>query len=302
MTHGGIGGPKSYRHVGKNAAARDYGPEEEKIDLIREDLPRANPGSNELMATVSKDTLLAAFVAFRDSLPANHNRRQALREITDLRFDTKDPTICHLLIKDQERIRQIDPSQPVEKIAEAMVLYPAHIAISVKIPAGGIDKAALHRQPPIRDFFLTDNGKIVLHLEEGGDRDVAMEMLDDAILLQQSVAKYIGVKILRPIVQSMLTGTSSNQQMPIEPKLNPEITRQIQLMTSENGEQLRALKSEMSGYLKSLWQLDQSDGTTFSEMVRSTLSAMFPSIWPMADDSCFLEYGIGGAPLEPIQL
>lgn len=213
------------------------------------------------MATVSKDALLAAFVAFRDSLPANHDRRQVLGEVTDLRFDTKDPTICYLILKDQERPRRIDPAQPVEKVAEAMVLYPAHSTMSMQMPAKVVEKLASYRQPPIRDLFLTDTGKVVIHVEEGTDKEVVAEMLDDEILRQFDMAKYIATKLMRSIVRCSIKGTDQPHQTRVEISLDDNLVRMLMLLKWENGDRLQSVKTEVAAYLERFRVLDQSNGT-----------------------------------------
>lgn len=257
---------------------------------------------------ISKDALLAACIAFRDSLPADHNRRQRLKNVNDLRFDTTDPTICYLMEPTSQNLRRIDPTQPVEKLAEAMILYPSHTMLTLQMsPADATRMASLERGPiqsmssvggiqatlfvgnplaGVRDIFLTDTpGTVVVHLEENVDAEAMIDKLMDEVLRQSNEAKYFATTLVRTIAQSMATAAKDGTGLNFGISLDQGFVWQLRLMSSENGERLAKVKQEVATLVKGLTAADPENNYHIASWIWGTLHVMFPQIWPRPEDS-----------------
>lgn len=294
-----------------------------KIDLIRDDLSRVNLGANQTMATISKDSLLTAVVTFRDSLPEDHNRRCRLAKVSNLRFDTKDPTICYLIESSGEELaRRLDLTQPVEKVAEAAVLYPAHSALEMMVSPEDASRIAAMKQSQasnftmssgiaatlimpnplslaIREVFVTETpGFVIIHIEEGVQSAKVVQAINDRLESQADESKYIATKLILAVCQAMSAASHQGTGMSFGIELDRSFMWQVQLLSLENGERLVKMKQAVDDRLEDLKKEFKSNvpkskdlGVTdesADEMVhwiRDSLSEMFPDIWPRAADS-----------------
>jgi hypothetical protein len=257
--------------------------------------------STTISTTLSKEGLLAAVIKFRDSLPVDHNRRERLKDVNDLRFDTKDSTICYLLEPTGECLRRIDRSQPVDTLAESLVLYPAHTVIILDVsPAdvtrlatlkrgsmqtmslGGIQASLFVPSPlsAVRDIFITDTpGRVIIHIEESIDADTAMELINDELARQTDEIKYMARKLIRTISQSIMNGKTRETGLDFGIGLDRGFVWQVQLLALENGEQLAKLKHEVKAILDELRIVLPENQHLLIQWIRGSLSEIFPSIW-----------------------
>jgi hypothetical protein len=257
--------------------------------------------------TLSKDELLAAVIKLRDSLPADHNRRERLKEVNDLRFDSKDPTICYLLEPAGECLRRIDRTQPVETLAESLVLYPAHTVLVLKmspedatrmgtlkrgnmqkISLGGIQASLFIPSPlsAVRDIFVTDTpGSVMVHIEESADADSVMEQLNDELARQTDEIKYTARKLIRAITMSIMNGNKSGTKMDFGITMDRGFVWQIQLLAFENGERLAKFKHEIKATLDEMKIVLPEDQQFLIQWIQGSLSEIFPAIWSREPNS-----------------
>lgn len=242
-----------------------------------------------------------AVLRFRDNLPENHERRERLKDVTDLRFDTQDPTICYLLdnpptADGRTRLRRIDPTQPLDKLAEAMVLYPSHTEMRMVLSAAQAAQIKDVRTPPIRDIFLVDIGKVVIHAEDGTTVETVQDLLEEAVLAKEDETKALANKLFSRIFMAISNGTKEGRGMLIEPRLDRATVWHIQLLELENGARLTKLKAEVATLLQRAKEVEERAHPELppmiTNMIRDTLSEMFPGIWLKATDSKVIASGV----------
>lgn len=229
------------------------------------------------MATLSNDTLTQAFLAYRSNHPVDPNRRPKLANVSNvvrLRLDTKNPTICHLVVDPksiegdrdrrflEEKPRRIDPSRPLEDIVESLILYQTHILsydLQFKVPVDRIAEAtallpALKEELAalgLRDAFVTDTGKIYVHV--GNDQDqnchLLLEKVSQALQRQIDPVHYLSRQVMLLIMADFTDGhgTAEEWQALVELKhfLDPTVVEQVRRLHAEHPEQAQRLKERV---------------------------------------------------------
>ena len=85
------------------------------------------------MTRFSEKALTWAFIAFRNSLPPNHERKVKLANVVKLRYDKVTPGIVHLVQSDgSDFYRRLPKLDSLEAIAENLVLFPVHMIVTFK--------------------------------------------------------------------------------------------------------------------------------------------------------------------------
>jgi hypothetical protein len=234
------------------------------------------------MATpLSNDTLTQAFLAYRHDHPVDSNRQPKpanVATVVRLRLDTKNPTICHLVVdpnsvKDatatdrpfiEEKPRRIDPSQPLEKIAESLVLYPTHTMNydrQFKVPAEKVEEATAllpgFKQElaalGLRDVFVTDTGKIYLHVENDQNKncDLLMEKVSRALQRQTNLLSYLTRQVGLLIMADFAEGHGSSEDRhaleELKYMIDPTVIEQVRRLHAEHPAQAQQLKERVEG-------------------------------------------------------
>lgn len=110
-----------------------------------------------MSSTYTCDQLTQAFIAFRDSLPVDSERRQTLQKITSLRFDTRTPNLLHLCSSDPSwhptyRRLTLPTARSLEEVAEDLVLFPPHTEVYGRVPEDVLD-FILNLSPEMKEKY-----------------------------------------------------------------------------------------------------------------------------------------------------
>jgi hypothetical protein len=233
------------------------------------------------MATLSNDTLTQAFLAYRDMHPVDPNRQPKpanVSKVVRLRRDSKSPTICHLMVYPaalddvnsadrpflKEKPRRIDPFQPLEKIVESLVLYPTHTLsydMEFTVPTERIEEATTLlpglktalASLGLRDAFVTDTGKIYLHVENDQSQNcrLLLEKVRQALQRQINPLSYLTRQVALLIMVDFANGhgTAEDRQALAELKymIDPTVVDQVKRLHAEHPEQAQQLKERVEG-------------------------------------------------------
>jgi hypothetical protein len=229
------------------------------------------------MATLSNDTLTQAFLAYRDNHPVDPNRQPKpanVSKVVGLRLDTKTSTICHLVMDPksvegdphrrfvEEKPRRIDPTRSVQEIVESLDLYPTHTLsyeTLFSVPTEKIDEATallpgLKQElaaSGLRDAFITDSGKIYVHVENDRAQNCSLLLNKVSQALQRQIdpVRYLSRQMMLLIMADFTDGhgTSEEKEALAELKqlLDPTLVDQVRRLHAEHPEQAQQLKERV---------------------------------------------------------
>ena len=227
------------------------------------------------------DALLKEFISFRDSLPADHERRQKLSSVDGIRQDSFNTKLVHLTNSADPgdiKIRKYDASLSVVVNAENITLYPAHSVLKITPKEVYADRTEFSRHLKVRDAYRIDSGKIILHCEPGIDNKEATEIVQEWCDLQIGQDEYIVNKIFRCIGSGILRSGEVANQVELNLSLETTFVWLVIFSTSMDPEFMASVKQKMEVILAKIDESGPGDSKN-SDLVRKTLATMFPTIW-----------------------
>ncbi len=226
--------------------------------------------------------LTNAFVLFRDQLPADHERRLRLANVTSLRYDTITPDVVHLI----DHLIDPEHSDPdfrrltgntLEEVASNLVLFPKHYVISlVDVPeytTMALEMSKHRREKEgIHDIFRVDwstdhtSTSLVLLVKRQDDDDddtVSQQMkqnLESYYVKKTDPEQYLISKTFNRIVENIGDSLKSGNLNEFRFVFSPTFLQKVNRLLKESPTLKTAFDTALTGVSEQLSQFaSQSD-------------------------------------------